>query len=155
MTAENLKKYIVKQQISIQWGPVLSAMAAEMSEVSEKSDLRDFFFRIGERFASKEKNKFKNVETLSELENSLNSYWTSINWGWVELEEKDGTIDITHNCSPIAEAFGNSELSWTVGLLEGFYQTLFFEFGANDEMKINCIGESADGLDLHLKFSSS
>ncbi len=153
MTTEIFKNYIKTQQVPLQWGGVLRAMSTEMSSVSEDSDLRDFFFRIGERFASEVETKFQGVETLEELEASLNSFWSEINWGWVELVEGEGGIDITHQCAPLAKAFGDAALSWSVGLLEGFYQTLFIEFGASDEMKMNCVRLSPDGMDICLRFS--
>ena len=153
MTTDNLKNYMKIQQIPLQWRGVLRAMSAEMSSVSENSDLRDFFSRIGERFASGIQSKFQDVETLDELEASLNVFWTEINWGWVELLEEEGSIDITHQCVPLAQAFGDEELSWSVGLLEGFYQTLFKEFGASEDMVMTCVGESSDGMDIRLRFS--
>ena len=155
MTTKNFKNYIKTQQIPLQWGGVLRAMSAEMSSVSDGPDLHDFFFRIGERFASEVETKFQGVETLEDLEASLNSFWSEINWGWVELVEEEGGIDITHQCAPLAKAFGDAALSWSVGLLEGFYQTLFNEFGANEEMKMNSVRESPDGMDIRLRFSQS
>jgi Cellulose synthase subunit D len=153
MTTDNLKKYIKTQQIPFQWSGVLRAMSAEMSSVSESSDLRDFFFRIGERFAFGIQAKFQGVETLDGLEASLNSFWAEMNWGWVELVEEDGRLDITHQCAPLAQAFGDEELTWSVGLLEGFYQTLFKEFGASDDMAMTCVGKSPDGMEIRLRFS--
>lgn len=153
MNAENLKKYIKTQQVPLQWAGVLSAFSAEMSSVSDGPDLKDFFFRIGERFASEVREKFIEVETLEELERKLNDFWSKINWGWVELVEEEGVIDIAHHCSPLAKAFGDAELSWSVGLLEGFYQTLFTAFGASNEMAMSCVGELSDGMDLRLRFS--
>ena len=155
MTTENFKNYIKAQQIPLQWGGVLHAMSAEMSSVSEDSDLRDFFFRIGERFASEVETKFEGVDTLEDLEASLNTFWSDINWGWVELVEEEDGINIAHQCAPLAKAFGDAALSWSVGLLEGFYQTLFNEFGASDEMKMNCVSKSSDGMDIRLRFSQS
>jgi hypothetical protein len=155
MNIDNLKNYVITQQIPMQWSGILRAMSSEMSSVSDAPDLRDFFFRIGERFASDVSVKFQSIETLEDLEVGLNSFWSEINWGWVELAEEDGVIDIVHQCAPLAKAFGGAELSWSVGLLEGFYHTLFNEFGASDEMVMTCVEESPDGMELRLRFSQS
>jgi hypothetical protein len=155
MTTNNLKNYVKNQQIPLQWGGILRAMSVEMSSASDGADLREFFFKIGERFASSIQARFQGVETLDELEVNLNSFWAEINWGWVDLREEEGCIDIVHQWSPLAQAFGNAELSWSVGLLEGFYQTLFNEFGASDDMVMTCLSESPDGTDIRLRFSQS
>jgi hypothetical protein len=155
MTTENFKNYVKAQRIPLQWEMVLRAMASEMSSVSDAPDLRDFFFRIGERFASEAGNRFQGVETLEALEESLNAFWAEMTWGWVELIEEDGGIDINHQCAPLAQAFGDEALSWSVGLLEGFYQTLFNEFGANEDMTMSCVAASPDGMDIQLRFAQS
>ena len=153
MTTEKFKNYIKSQKIPSQWALTLRAMAAEMSSVSDAPDLRDFFFRIGERFATAVAGNFQDANTLDALETSLNEFWANMTWGWVELQEEDGGIDIAHQCAPLAQAFGHEELSWSVGLLEGFYQTLFNEFGASEDMAMSCVAVSPDGMDIRLRFS--
>jgi predicted hydrocarbon binding protein len=155
MTTENFKNYVKAQKINPQWAKVLRAMASEMSSVSEVPDLRDFFYRIGEQFAATTGETFAGVETLDDLESSLNSFWVDMTWGWVELVEDDEGINIAHQCSPLAQAFGEDALSWSVGFLEGFYHTLFTEFGASDDMVMNCVSASLDGMDIRLRFSQS
>jgi predicted hydrocarbon binding protein len=155
MTTENFKKYAKAQKINSQWARLLRAMAAEMSSVSEAPDLRDFFFRIGEQFATSAGEAFEGVESLDDLESCLNEFWADMSWGWVELNEEDAGIDIAHQCAPLAQAFGDDSLAWSVGLLEGFYQTLFNEFGASDEMVMKCISASPDGMDIRLRFAQS
>ena len=75
-----------------------------------------------------------------------------MNWGWVELTEVKGYIDIVHHAAPLAEAFGDEALEWSVGLLEGFYQTIFSVLGASDKMVARSIGEPSDGMELRLRF---
>ncbi len=155
MTTENFKKYAKTVKIDAQFARLLRAMAAEMSSVSDAPDLRDFFFRIGEQFATAAGEAFENVESLEDLESCLNAFWAEMSWGWVELNEEDEGINISHQCAPLAQAFGDDSLAWSVGLLEGFYQTLFTEFGASDDMTMNCISASQDGMDIRLRFSQS
>ncbi len=152
MTTDNLRNYFKKQQGSLQWMAVLGAMSAELSSVSETEDLRDLFFRIGERFASGVDVDFDSVQSLTELEGLLNDFWAEHNWGWVSLVETQGYIDITHQCAPLAQAFGDDSLPWSVGLLAGFYQTMFNGLGASEGMSVRSEGESTDGMDIYLRF---
>lgn len=152
MTIVNLESYVRGQQISLQWLPVLRAMATEMSEHSKASDLRNLFFRIGWRFGKDTEDFFEGVQSLSQLEESLNDFWSRINWGWVNLVEAKGQIDIAHQAAPLAEAFGDESLEWSVGLLEGFYQSIFGVLGANEAMVCRSADDSCTGINVHLRF---
>lgn len=154
MKNEKLLQYLRTQQMSLQWLPVLRAMALELSASVESEDLHDLFFSIGERFAHGVGERFEGVQTLEQLENSINEFWAEMHWGRVDLVESNGGIDIEHQAVPLADAFGDDMLDWSVGLLEGFYQTVFSVLGASDRLTVRAIGESQDGMDLHLRFSA-
>jgi hypothetical protein len=152
MTIVNLESYVRGQQISLQWLPVLRAMATEMSEHSKAADLRNLFFKIGWRFGKDTEHLFEDAQSLSQLEDSLNDFWSRINWGWVKLSEAKGHIDIAHQAAPLAEAFGDDALGWSVGLLEGFYQSIFSVLGANEAMLCRSVDDSAIGMNVQLRF---
>lgn len=152
MTSENLESYFRGQQVSLQWLPVLRAMASEMSARMEANDLRQLFFRIGERFAKDTEDFFHGAQSLAELEESLNDFWSRINWGWVDLTEVKGYIDIDHHSAPLAEAFGDDALEWSIGLLEGFYQSVFSVLGAGDSMVVRGIDGLSSGMGVRLRF---
>ncbi len=152
MENDKLRDYFRGQQVSLQWLPVLRALALEMSAHAEAKDLRHLFFKIGERFACDTGERFEGIETLAELQDSLNDFWSQTNWGWVDLQETKGCIDITHYAAPLAEAFGDEALSWSVGLLEGYYQNIFMVLGAGDSMQVQAVGESSGGMDIGLRF---
>lgn len=152
MAADKLQDYFRTQQVSLQWLPILRAMAVEMSAYADEKDLRQLFFNIGERFAQDAQARFQDIQTLDQLEESLNVFWSHLNWGWVDLTEVKGYIDIAHQAAPLAEAFGDESLAWSVGLLEGFYQTVFTVLGASDKMQVRSVGEAADGMNIHLRF---
>lgn len=152
MTTVNLETYVRAQQISLQWLPVLRAMATEMSERSKPSDLKDLFFKIGWRFGKDTKHLFEEAQSLSQLEESLNDFWSRINWGWVKLSEVQGHIDIAHQAAPLAEAFGDEALLWSVGLLEGFYQSIFSILGASETMICRSVDDSIVGMNVQLRF---
>lgn len=152
MSANTLHNYFRGQQISLQWSPVLRALAAEMATHSDPKDLRHLFFKIGERFARDTEGLFREVQTIEELEESLNDFWFRTNWGWVELNEDDGAIYITHHAVPLAEAFGDDALAWVIGLLEGFYQSVFTVLGASDTLVVRSLEELNDGSSIRLRF---
>lgn len=152
MSSDKLQNYFRQQQVSLQWLPILRAMASEMSAHTNAKDLRRLFFKIGERFANDTGNLFEGVQSLVQLEEGLNDFWSQINWGWVELNEVKGYIDIAHQAAPLVEAFGDKELEWSIGLLEGFYQSVFSVLGASETMVVRGVGESSGGMDVLLRF---
>jgi hypothetical protein len=152
MTNKSLQDYFRGQQVSLQWLPVLRAMALEMSAYTEVRELRQLFFKIGVRFAKDAEDFYRNAKTLAQLEESINDFWTRINWGWVNFKESDEAIDIDHQASPLAEAFGDEALNWSIGLLEGFYQAVFDGLGAGDAMVVLSVEESSRGLGIHLRY---
>ena len=154
MSTDNFKNYLRTQQVSLQWLPVLRALATELSANASEQGLRRLFFKVGERFAKDVEARFAEVQTLEELEDELNQFWTQINWGWVNLAEADDAIEIVHQAAPIEESFGEEALPWSVGLLEGFYQTVFTVLGAGDGMSVNAVdGECGDML-VRLRFDN-
>lgn len=152
MSTDNFKNYLRTQQVSLQWLPVLRALAAELSASASEQGLRRLFFKVGERFAKDVETRFAEVQTLAELEDELNEFWTQLNWGWVNLAEDNGAIDIVHQAAPIEEAFGDEATSWSVGLLEGFYQTVFNVLGAGDSMSVNAVDEECGDMLVRLRF---
>lgn len=152
MEIDKLQDYFRGQQVSLQWLPVLRALALEMSAQAETGELRQLFFRMGEHVANDAGTQFEDVRTLKQLEDALNDFWSQINWGWVELKEIKACIEIYHQASPLAEAFGGEALGWTIGLLEGFYQTVFKVLGAGEAMVVRGVGESAGGMEIRLRF---
>jgi len=151
MNNNNLENYFRNQQVSLQWLPVLRAMALELSSCAQAEELRLLFVKIGARFAQEVQEQFLHINTLTELEESLNVFWAQINWGWVSLTDVGESIDITHQAAPLSEAFGDEALGWSVGLLEGFYQTIFGVLGASAAMQVRDTGES-DAMTLYLRF---
>ena len=131
---------------------MLRALAAEMSSHSDSNDLRHLFFKIGARFAKDTEGLFREVQTIAQLEESLNDFWFRTNWGWVDLNEENGSIYITHQAAPLAEAFGDDALQWVIGLLEGFYQSVFSVLGASDDLVVQSLGELSDGMNIRLRF---
>ena len=86
-----LDDYFRSQQIPLQWSPVLRALATELVIGSEADidALRQLFLKIGTRFARDVETHFEGVETLPELADALNDFWSKTSWGWVVLTESN------------------------------------------------------------------
>ncbi|MEN9868883.1 MAG: hypothetical protein RL748_4473 [Pseudomonadota bacterium] len=150
MEPSNLQQYFRNQQVSTQWLPILQALALELAERADVADLRQLFTQVGARFAIDVEQRFLEVQTLAALEQGLNEFWQSMNWGWVSLQEAKANVEIYHYAAPLAQAFGDEQLEWSVGLLEGFYQHVFKTLGAGDAMQVEAVG--GDGMDLQFRF---
>lgn len=150
MDTNNLEHYFREQQMSLQWLPFLRAMASEMSEQTDSHSLRSLFSSIGRRFAEDAQDAFADISTLTALTDSLNDFLRRIDWGYVEIAEAPGGIAIEHYAAPLAEAFGDEALTWSLGFLEGFYQTLFGLLGASPAMRVRALDDECQGL--HLRF---
>ena len=147
-----LESYFRSQQVSLQWMAVLPALALELGEHANPQDLRRLFFNVGQRLAAASASDFEGVDSLESLEARINGFWAHLNWGWVGLQETGGFIEIAHHASPLAQAFGNASLAWSVGLLEGFYQSVFRVLGAGDKMLVKALPAEANGMTQRLKF---
>lgn len=152
MDNSKLQTYFRAQQASLQWQPFLRAMSQELSETVSADQLRPLFHKIGQRFAKDTGDLFSDIKTLAELQQGLNNFWERINWGWVDLKEANGGIEITHQAAPLAEAFGEESLDWSIALLEGFYQSIFSVLGAQNTMAVHATGASADKMSLQFRF---
>ncbi|BEP42403.1 cellulose biosynthesis protein BcsD [Variovorax sp. 375MFSha3.1] len=115
--------YYEKKSCSAQWLEFNRGMAAELSAGLPPEDLRQLFFRIGQRLA--QALPIPRCRTLEELQDQFNARWDGIDWGFAVLNEEADGVAITHACSPVAAAFGPGSTDWSVGFFEGAYQTWF------------------------------
>lgn len=153
MPGETLQTYFRNQQVALQWLPILRAMAVEMPAYADPASLRKLFFSIGQRVAADAAPHFEQVQTIDDLEQALNAFWMPLNWGWVNLSEVADGIDIAHHAAPLAEAFGEQSLEWSVGLMEGYYQSVFAVLGAQEQMMVRSLGSDEDGMNLRLRLA--
>lgn len=151
MEDAEFRSYFREQQVSLQWLPLLRALAAELGSREEPETLRQLFSSIGQRLAGEAVNHLENLSTLAELQGGLNEFWFRMQWGWVRLSEGREQIEIVHHACPLAEAFTDEALGWTCGFLEGYYQAIFAQMGAADQMRVRLVGVSDDGLTLNFE----
>jgi len=152
MEEMDLQKYFRGQQVAMQWHPFLLAMASEMGEHLDEGVLRGLFAGVGRRLAADATDFFADIATLTELQECLNDFWGRMQWGWVHLQEGDDCVEIVHQAAPLAEAFGDESLVWSIGFLEGFYQSVFGLLGASRAMAVRAHDRQEDGFVLRLRF---
>jgi hypothetical protein len=146
-----LENYFRSQQIPLQWSPLLRAMGQELAANADAQALHQLFFNVGSRFAITVHPQFEGTRTLADLNEALNNLWASMSWGQVTITEGETAIEIEHRYAPLAEAFGDEMLTWSIGVFEGFYQTIFRTFGASDKMHAKYVAEQSDPLNLQLR----
>lgn len=125
---------------------LLSALTGRLLEGLGEDVLRDWAVAVGQDWAQAERERFAGSGTLEALADSLNSYWAEARWGWARLEETDDGLEVYHHASPLGEAHPS-----LVGVLEGFYETVFKLLGADGDMVVQLVEAANDGFDLHLR----
>jgi Cellulose synthase subunit D len=148
-----LTDYFRSQQIPLQWSPFLRALAQELIANADKHALHQLFTNVGSRFATTVLPQFSGISTLKELNDALNGLWAPMSWGYVKLTEASTAIEIEHRYAPLAEAFGDEMLEWSVGVMEGFYQSVFRSFGASEKMTASYVPEKSDAMQIHLRLA--
>ncbi len=148
MSQDNFEQYFRSQQVSMQWMPVLRSLALELERNASAEDLRSLFFNTGKNLAEELSSHCEDVTTLSQLQEIINDFWLQMNWGWVELSEANAVVEIVHHAAPLAEAFGESSLTWSAGLLEGFYESIFKILGASDEMHVTANMDESTAMSM-------
>lgn len=153
---QTLDNYFRSQQVPLQWSPILRALADELRANAQGDDatLKTLFRAVGYRFATDMAKRFEDANTLEDLGYVFNELWTETNWGTVDLAEQGDHIAIEHRFAPLAQAFGDDSLTWSVGLLEGFYQAGFSHVGAGKDLSVRFSGTENDGLRLIFKLAT-
>lgn len=132
--AEENLGYFARQQCSIQWQVFLSAFASEFGQQIPVAELRVLMARLGTSMA--QSISTPSGDTIAELEDSINSIWFDMDWGWVSLVEKNDGLFIEHHVAPLQCAFGEDALSWSPAILEGIYAHWFSIISGDSRLKL-------------------
>jgi len=135
-------QYYESQQCANQWKAFLVAFSAEFASKGDVPDLRAFMYQMGRTMAA----AFPALDgtSLQALEDGINSYWSQINWGWVELVEQAESLIVEHHASPVKVAFGTDALTWSPALLEGVYAQLFDNLGMDKSLCLTQRGDAQE-----------
>lgn len=133
----NLEKnlgYFAQQQCSTQWQGFLTAFSSEFGQQIPVAELRVLVARLGTSMA--QRIDTPTGDTIAELEESINSIWFDMDWGWVSLIEKDDGLFIEHHAAPLQGAFGEDALAWSPAILEGIYAHWFSVISSGSALQL-------------------
>lgn len=150
-SAATFVQFYERNSCSSQWLEFNRGLAAELSAGLPPEDLRQLFYRIGQRLA--QSLPVTECDTLAALQDQFNARWNGIDWGFSTLQEEADGLYITHACSPIAVAFGPEATDWSVGFFEGVYQSWFDAQRMPASLRVQALPGDADGgprIDLRL-----
>ncbi len=149
-TAQHALAYFTARQCPLQWRGFLAATAGELSARFEPADLRAIMHGIGTRFAADI--ELADSNDVPAIARAMNAVWHTLDWGWVDIEEKDGAVRLSHHLAPLRAAFGEGAQTWTPAFLEGAYQAWFRQLGASDPLHVRQLGEADEDGALHFRF---
>lgn len=141
--------YFGRRQCSEQWQVFLNAFAGEFGQQIPVAELRVLMARLGTSMAQSLPAPIGN--TIAELEESINSIWFDMDWGWVRLTEKDDGLFIEHHLAPLQGAFGEDALAWSPAILEGIYAHWLTILGAGPALQLTQAHPAKPG-DLSIVF---
>lgn len=138
-------QYFASRACDPQWRLFLGTLADELNEQMDVEEIRAFFYVLGQRMAEAE--PIAEVETLEELEASINQRLDASGWGWTVIRDVHSSLEFVHSCAPLRAAFGEDSLAWSGAILEGMYAVWLKALGAGDELQLRQIGEPEGAVD--------
>ena len=135
--------FLSMQQCSVQWRSFMGVFAQELTENLTTTNLRWLLRRTGQRFAKQ--HPLPECPTLPALEQAINRFWQSINWGSATVNEENTCLIIRHYLSPLQISMLPENMNWSTGFLEGVYETWLHQSGADSSLRL-----TQSGLDPEL-----
>lgn len=130
---------------------LLAALGELLAASGDDEVRREWCRQVGWRWALRVAAVFADADNLPRLGMDLNRYWAEARWGWVQIDEGESGLDILHAAAPLARAFGVESLAWSTGLLEGFYECVFKQLGADEAMQVRTSEALRDGFEIQMK----
>ncbi len=147
---QSLNDYFRSQQVSLQWAPVLRALAVQALKQLDARAAEQLFAATGAQMAQDLAAEFEGINQLTELTAALNEVWAHMNWGWVDLADSPNGIKINHHYPPTISAFGTANQVLGDRLLAGFYEGVFRQQGASERMRVIPLESEPDRVELIL-----
>ncbi|MFT4047665.1 MAG: cellulose biosynthesis protein BcsD [Solimonas sp.] len=131
---------------------LLRALGAELIQQVPVPILRTLLYRAGRTIARE--HSAQGLKTLAEFEQFAARALTTLDLGWVQIEEVSGAVDFLHGCAPLQSWFGAQSGKWAAGLLEGVYAEWMQQLGADERLDIREIEDKtlAPGV-IRLRFA--
>lgn len=137
--------YHLRHRCSPQWQPFLGALAQELCTRIEPDQARALMRRLGASVARQA--PLPALELLPDLESAMNTVWSGMNWGWVELTDTDDALRIMHHCAPLEAAFGTDSRHWSPAVLEGAYEQWLRAAGAGDRLRVQQLATDCSSVE--------
>ena len=149
-------EYLVARTRQESAEPVLRVLATELELQIPPGQLRSLTYMAGRRFGAQR--SIGEIKTLADFEVFANEVLSSLDWGWVRIEEAAGAVDILHGCAPLQRWFGDAAMSWSPGFFEGVYAEWMRQLGAGERLDVREItpsGPASEVLRFRLAHESS
>lgn len=133
-----MDEYAIRSQLKHrchpQWRDLLIGM---LSQFDAPEDAADFMRAAGRGIA--EGADLGSTKSLSDLQYALNDYFLETDWGWVEMDEREDFLWLTHGGFPaIGLEFAAPERA-IIQVLEGFYTKLLNRLAQTDDFVARCV----------------
>ena len=126
----------------------------ELVNRAEPATLRAWCHLFGKVWADRCAAEFDNAGELDSLNAQLNEFWSKNQWGWTQLREIEQGLEIMHTGAPLTKPELLPYLQWSCGLLEGFYEAVFKQHGADESMKVRVDSATPDRFSLILQLTA-
>lgn len=136
--------YLSEQRGSAQGLPMLLALVGEMFDSAGEHDGCSFMRHVGRRLATELGTP--SAGTLEELEQTINSRWAGLDWGWITLTSDGKSLTLIHGAYPGAGVGSAKWPSAMAALLEGLYETWLVVLGEGATLKVSCTEQSGMAL---------
>ncbi len=114
--------------------PVLRSLTTEFANHVSDAQLRSLAYLAGHRLAKQY--AISGIGTIDQFEQRANALMSEMNWGWVTVEAKPGSIDFVHGCTPLKRWFGEMAMSWAPGIFEGIFFGWMRQLGASELLDV-------------------
>lgn len=133
--------YKLQRETSRQWRMVVTAMAQEFTSDTPYGSANDFGHRVGANYAVQA--ALPACSSLRDLETAISNRWQSMDWGWINLDDRGKNLLIVHhgagNGQFAAGAFGSDAQVWLAAFLGGVYQQWLASLGAGQDLRVKQI----------------
>lgn len=133
--------YKLQRETSRQWRLVVTAMAQEFTNDAPYDSINDLGHRVGINYAVRA--ALPACTCLHDLEAAISSRWQSMDWGWIDLDDRGKNLLIVHhgagNGQLAANAFGSGTPVWLAAFLGGVYQQWLASLGAGQDLRVKQI----------------
>lgn len=136
--------YYRRQQFKPGWQSLMEVVFSGIFASADEADSRDFLRLMGSRLA--EKTPLPDVQTVGDLEDSINAVLSHFDWGWVHIDASEQEILLTHYAYPQAPDPDNESI-WRLSfatILEGAYATWLLAQGGAPHVALRHSQQSRD-----------